>query len=68
MEGTLRKLLFTALTLSVAMTLLPEAAQAKSKAACTKMVKAKDQYLTPGGRCGEDCRAAIDKCVKGQKI
>jgi hypothetical protein len=48
--------------------LLPETALAKSKASCTKMVKAKDQYLTPGGRCGEDCRAAIDKCIKGQKI
>ena len=68
MEGTLRKLLFVVLALGVTLTLLPEAAQAKSRAACTKMVKGKDQYLTPGGRCGEDCRVAIDKCVKGQKI
>jgi hypothetical protein len=32
------------------------------------LVKAKPDYLTPGGRCGEDCRAAIDKSVKGKKI
>ena len=43
-------------------------AEAKSKAACTRLVKAKTEYLTAGGRCGEDCRTAIDKCVKGQKI
>ena len=68
MEGTLRKLLFAVLALGLTTALVPQAAHAKSKAACTKIVKAKEQYLTPGGRCGEDCRAAIDKCVKGQKI
>ena len=51
-----------------AMTTLVEPTQAKSRASCTRMIKAKEEYLTPGGRCGENCRAAIDKCVKGQKV
>ena len=64
----MRKLVLVTLAVMFATTALVETASAKSKAACTKQVKAKEQYLTPGGRCGEDCRAAIDKCVKGQKI
>ena len=64
----MRNLFLAALAITFATAALVDTAQAKSKATCTKMVKAKDQYLTPGGRCGEECRAAIDMCVKGKKI
>jgi hypothetical protein len=64
----LRKLLLVALAIMFATTAWVETAQAKSRATCTRLVKAKEQYLTPGGRCGEECRAAIDLCVKGRKI
>jgi hypothetical protein len=64
----LRKLVLVTLAIMFATTALVETASAKTKAACTKEVKAKDQYLTPGGRCGEECRVAINKCVKGAKI
>lgn len=64
----MRKILFAALAMTFATTALVDTASAKSRSTCTKMVKAKEKYLTPGGRCGEDCRAAIDLCVKGKKI
>jgi len=63
----LRKLLLAALAIVFATTALVETAHAKSKASCTKMVKAKEKYLTPGGRCGDECRTAIDLCVKNKK-
>ena len=64
----MRNLLLAALAITFVTTTLIETAQAKSRTACTKIVKAKDQYLTPGGRCGEECRDAINRCVKGKKI
>ena len=68
MERTLRNLFLGLLAITVATITLAEPAAAKSRAACTKTVKGMDKYLTPGGRCGEECRAAIDLCVKGKKI
>jgi hypothetical protein len=64
----LRNLLLAALAILFATTALVENAHAKSRATCTRLVKAKPDYLTPGGRCGEECRAAINLCVKGKKI
>jgi hypothetical protein len=68
MEGTLRIFLLAALAMAFTTTTLVEPAEAKSRAACTRTVKAKEQYLTAGGRCGDNCRAAIDRCVKGRKV
>ena len=64
----MRILLLVALAAAFASSALVAPAEAKSRAACTKTVKSMEKYLTPGGRCGEDCRAAIDLCVKGKKI
>lgn len=64
----MRNLLLAALALTVVTAASVGIAEAKSKAACTKSVKGMEKYLTPGGRCGEECRAAIDMCVKGKKI
>ena len=64
----MRNLLLAALATTFVTTTLVETADAKSRASCTKIVKGKEKYLTPGGRCGEECRAAIDLCVKGRKI
>jgi hypothetical protein len=60
--------LLAALAITFATTALVDTASAKSRSACTKTVKAKPDYMTPGGRCGEECRTAIDMCVKGKKI
>ena len=64
----MRKLVWVTLAVAFATGSLVESASAKSRTACTKEVKSKEQYLTPGGRCGENCRAAIELCVKNKKF
>jgi hypothetical protein len=63
-----RHLLLAALAVTFVSATLVAPAEAKSRSTCTKQVKAKEQYLTPGGRCGGDCQAAISACMKGKKV
>ena len=60
--------LFLATLIAFSTAAVIDTAQAKSKAACTKIVKSKEKYLTAGGRCGEECRTAISMCVRGKRI
>ena len=64
----MRNGLLAALAITFVTATLVETADAKSRASCTRIVKGKDKYLTPGGRCGEECRTAIDLCVHGKKV
>ena len=64
----MRKLSLGALAVVFAMTALVATVDAKSKAACTKIVTNKPDLMTAGGRCGEMCREAISRCTKGKPI
>jgi hypothetical protein len=65
---TLSKFLLGAFVIVFATTAWIATADAKSKAACMKLVSSKPDLMTPGGRCGEMCRDAVARCTKGKPI
>ena len=62
------KLMLGALAIVFATSMWVGTAEAKSKAACTKIVTSKPDLMTAGGRCGEMCREAISRCTKGKPV
>ena len=62
------KLLLGAVAIVFVSTALVGTADAKSKAACMKIVSSKPDLMTAGGRCGEMCREAVTRCTKGKPV
>ena len=62
------KLLLGALAMVFVATAWVGTADAKSKAACMKLVSGKPDLMTAGGRCGEMCRDAVTRCTKGKPV
>jgi hypothetical protein len=65
---TLRKLLLGTFVIVFATAAWVGTADAKSRAACLKIVSSKPDLMTAGGRCGEMCREAVSRCTKGKRI
>jgi hypothetical protein len=62
------KLTLSALAVVFATAAWVGTADAKSKSACMKIVSGKPDLMTAGGRCGEMCREAVNRCTKGKPI